>query len=134
MLNLLNSLIVFIVVGFPTFQEAKINYLNNQKPYFVVLTAPWCGPCQVYKKNVIQPMYSRGEFSKVNLAVIDVDQARKEPETKKVVEFIVGDINNFSIPQTAIIYRTKDGWKKEVKKGMLSRQTVLQLIEAYNAK
>lgn len=134
MFSLLNSLLLAVVFTWPTFSEAKIQYTNNKKPYLVVLTATWCAPCQTYKNLIVKPMYLNGELKDVNLAVIDVDKARQDKELKQVVEFIVKDINNFSIPQTALIYKTDSGWKIRSQKGMLSKQQLLKLIEAKNAK
>ena len=102
-------------------QEKLNNAINLEKPILIIFSAKWCIPCELMKKNTIEPMIKSGELDSVTLIHIDVD--KEKDFTKKYIG------ENFTIPKTILFFQEDEKWFKIQLTGLLSREKILEVLE-----
>ncbi|NQT36570.1 MAG: thioredoxin family protein [Planctomycetes bacterium] len=103
-----------------TYSEAVRQSNETGRPILVMVSADWCGACQRMKSTVIPQAKTRGIFSDVSFAVINMDQQRD------LGRQLTG---GGPIPQLVMYSKTADGWKRQKLVGMQSIDTVERFIE-----
>ena len=83
----------------------------TNRPMVVIVTATWCAPCQVLKKQVLTPLEAEKGFQNVVLAYVNMD---KEPALAKQL------VGNQGIPQ--VIVFEKNSQKKWVRRNLTGYQ------------
>lgn len=79
-----------------SYEQALEKATIERKPLMVVVTAKWCGSCQVMKRDTLLPMADDLK----NCVVVYVDYDERPDIAKKIM---VGD----EIPQVAVYHRQK---------------------------
>lgn len=104
---------------FPKYDEAYTQAERENRPLLVVVTASWCAPCQVMKRDTIFPMQENREFKDAVVTIVDKDA---QPELAK--QLMRGE----TLPQTIVFCRQSSGWKRFTLVGLLSRTRVVELL------
>lgn len=104
---------------FPTYEEAYAQAERERKPLLVVVSAKWCGACQVLKRDTILPMRQDSEFKDAVVCIVDKDD---RPEL--AAQIMKGD----KLPQTVVFSKQPSGWKRVSVVGFVSRSRVGELL------
>ena len=99
-------LMLTVCFNFMTNKEANDAFAKEPKPIIYMISAPWCGPCQKYKQNVLDPIEKTLQ-KEAYIVYVDLDKdtelAEKLAKKKK---------SQIRIPQF-YIYKKKDNrWYK----------------------
>lgn len=90
-----------------SYDAAYQQAFTNKKPLLVMLTATWCGPCQKYKSEVLEPMDKANEFDGFVFVKLDYDQ------NKDVSERIMAQTGNRRLPQLVTYVFDGEKWKRD---------------------
>jgi thioredoxin-related protein len=85
-----------------TYGEAIQKSQQENKPLLVIVSANYCAPCQVLKRNVIKPMLDSGELKEVYVSYVE------EEKDKELFDKLLGE--NKSIPKIIIYHKKNDKW------------------------
>lgn len=94
------------------YEEAYVEATQSNKPLLVLVTASWCGPCQIMKKEF--------EYDGVVSAIVDVD---KQPDIAK--QIMKGD----KVPQLVLFKRKGNAWQRLRLIGRQTRERVIDFIK-----
>jgi thiol:disulfide interchange protein len=90
-----------------TYEAAYKQAFLKKKPLLVMLTATWCGPCQSYKSEVLEPMDRANEFDGFVFVKLDYDQ------NKEVASRIMEQTGNNRLPQLVTYFHDGTEWKRD---------------------
>lgn len=90
---------------------------EGDKPLLVLVTAQWCGPCQVLKSKAFPELKTKGTFEPFHFAVIDYDA---EPA---LAQNLIGDRG---IPQFILFEKREEQWSRRY---LVGAQTVAEVEE-----
>jgi len=102
-----------------TYAEAYKTTTEKGCPLVVVISAPWCGPCQQMKRAVLPEVKRHELFHKVAYAEVDLDEERELG-----AELTEGG----PIPQIVMYRKTHLGWRLKRLIGGQDVRTVEQFI------
>lgn len=105
---------------FPSYDQAYAQAERERRPLLVVVTASWCAPCQVMKRDTIIPMRDGREFKEAVVTIVDKDA---QPELAK--QLMRGE----ELPQTIVFCKQQSEWKRFTLVGLLSRSRVGELLK-----
>jgi len=97
-----------------SYEQAHAKAAKEQKPLMVVVTAKWCGPCQVLKRDTLKPMAD--DLKSVVLVIVDLDE---RPDIAKAA--MVGD----TLPQISLYHCGK----RFNLKGLQDKFRILELLK-----
>ncbi len=90
---------------------------EGDKPLLVLVTAQWCGPCQILKAKALPELKLKGAFSRFHFATIDYDQ---EPA---LAQNLIGERG---IPQFILFEKHEDKWSRRY---LIGAQTTPEIEE-----
>ena len=119
--------LIFIQQAQPSQQQPATSYREaydqcerEKRPLLAVISAKWCGSCQVMKRDTILPMLRDKEFRDVVVVIIDKDQ---EPEL--AAKLMQGE----TLPQTILIDRPGPNRKQFALPGTATRSRIKELLQ-----
>ena len=86
----------------------------------VMVSAEWCGACQVMKREVVPQIKEKGLLKKVSFAIVDLDKQRKLGQTLT---------HGGPIPQLLMYRKAPDGWRLSRLIGRQSTSDVVSFID-----
>lgn len=122
MLTLLAVLAIFVPQQpLPNYEEAFSQAIQEKRPLLVIVSAKWCGACQVLKRDTILPMCRDRELRDAVVVVVDVDE---DPENAK--KLMAGE----KLPQIVLFNRrTGEKWKRFRMEGRQTREKIKELFD-----
>lgn len=90
-----------------TYEAAYHQAFKAKKPLLVMLTATWCGPCQLYKAEVLEPMDKADEFAGFVFVKVDFDRE------KEVANRIMSQTSNRRLPQLVTYVFDGKEWRRD---------------------
>lgn len=102
-----------------TYEAACARAEKEKKPLLVMVGASWCAPCQVMKKDTIEPMKGSGELDDCVVVVVDKDA---RPELAEQL------MRGATLPQVVVFKQDADGWKRFSLTGMQSATRMRELL------
>src|SRR5574340_192897 len=84
-----------------SYAEAHRTITETGKPMVIMVSAPWCAPCQEMKKNVLPQCLRRGLFRRVTFCIVDAE--REDRLAEKLTD-------GGPVPQLIMYRKTPRGW------------------------
>lgn len=102
-----------------SYTEAYNESIKKDQPLMVIMTASWCGPCQVLKNKVIPSMFMKDKLNDVSVAFIDID-GEAELATKMR--------SSSSVPEIILFKKRAGKWSRKQVFGLQSEESLEKLI------
>lgn len=102
-----------------SYEDALAQAQRDGKPLLVLVSARWCAPCQIMKRDTIQSMKESGELRGVVFTVVDRDN---RPRLAKQI------MKPGGIPQLAVYARRDGRWRRFGVVGFAKTDTVRDVI------
>jgi thioredoxin-like negative regulator of GroEL len=115
---------VALAVSDTPYQQALRKSSESGRPVLVLISASWCGPCQMVKHHVLPVLKERGWLDKVEFVLLDYDQDRRD-----VAHVMTGR----TVPELNIVWRTPQGWRRDTLSGGHRLQNVEHFIKTHLA-
>ncbi len=105
----------------PSYGQAFAIAEAEHRPLLVIVSAKWCGPCQVLKRETILPMRQARALENAVVAIVDIDE---QPELAE--QLMRGE----NLPQIILFDKGRERkiWKRFSLIGMQSKERIAELL------
>lgn len=105
--------------GWQNYAAAYRTVMEANRPLVVLVSAQWCGPCQLLKHTVLPDPRIRKLLKECACAIVDVDE---QPRLARKLGGSGG------VPLLVVYRKTKKGWKRRELRGYQSVESLQRFI------